>query len=176
MRVALGLILVSLPATTAARPVTLGAQIGSIQSAIDADADANRAVGLFGRIELAPRISGQLELSKISSDGTTTLRTGSALIVVDLTRGALVPMLFGGIGIDRSNGDESITGAHAEGGLGLEYRASGGLTIGADLRIGAREMPQPVSYLAVEDAARTAPSQLSSGEYRAARVTLGIRF
>lgn len=37
-------------------------------------------------------------------------------------------------------------------------------------------MPQPVSYLPADDLARTAPAQLSCGEYRAARVTLGIQF
>jgi len=184
---ALAVLLAAVVAPTAAtaRPITAGISAGATQSKVDADQDANRTLGLYGRIGLTKRIAAQLELSKLQLDDATnydgtTIRKMTALIAVDLLdRGALMPVLFAGMGIDRASNDWSeTTGDHIEGGLGLEYRAEGGLTLGLDVRLGGRSIDQAYETLPVEGdvALHAAPSQLREGEYRTARLTLGIRF
>ncbi len=173
---------------------------GVTQSKQDADigADANHTIGLFGRLGFTPRLAGQLEVARIQTeDGGANIRTATALLVVDLgSKGRLVPILLAGLGLDDASTPYGTSqGAHhIEGGLGLEYRADG-ITIGADVRLGDRTLHDdqnvyPVSGGAVacdsrgcEDAgtkptptALYAPSTLQDGEYRTARITLGIQF
>ncbi|NVB85404.1 MAG: hypothetical protein HOV81_43975 [Kofleriaceae bacterium] len=175
-------LVLALPSLADARPITAGVGLGRLQAKADADGDASDTVQLYGRIGLTRRISGQLELQKITLDGTSAVgRTGTALLVVDLgSHPHLVPTMFAGFGIDRGDngfgGDQ--TGHHIEGGFGLEYRASGGLVISADLRLGGRSVDQsdevyplagvlPLYYPALP---------MREGEYRSARVGVGIRF
>ena len=117
----------------------------------------------------------------------------TASLVVDLsTRGRLVPILIAGFGLDSATstyGGEAA--AHRlEGGVGLEYRAANGLTIGADLRIGERTLDDDavsspayddgISYCEYSgecvDPIYEATPTLAEGEYRSARVTVGVRF
>lgn len=177
--------LTALPTVAAARPITAGVSVGSAQSKADADRDANTSLGLFGRIALTRRLSGQLELSKLQLDDETnydhaTIRKLTALVVFDvLDRGALVPMLLAGLGIDRDTSDwYERSGDHVEAGVGLEYRARGGLTLGVDLRIGSRSIEERFEALPVEGdiALVAAPAHLSEGEYRTLRLSLGVRF
>lgn len=177
--------LTALPTVAAARPITAGVSVGSAHSKADADRDANTSLGLFGRIALTRRLAGQLEVSKLQLDDETnydhaTIRKLTALVVFDLLdHGAFVPVLFAGLGVDRETSDWSErSGDHIEGGVGLEYRARGGLTLGVDLRLGSRSIEDRYEALPVEgDIALLAPpAHLSEGEYRTLRLTLGVRF
>ncbi len=170
----------SLPAVADARPLSIGAGLGRFQSKANTDGDASNAVQLFGRIGLTPRLAAQLELQKIE-DPSADIRTGTALLVVELgSKGNFVPLLLAGGGVDRASGTYYYTAnaTHIEGGLGLEYRAEGGLTIGADLRLGGRSVDDnALVYPAVEgDVAYDAPWGMTDGEYRSARITAAIRF
>jgi hypothetical protein len=179
------------PAIAAAGPVTAGINLGLSQSKIDGQsgADASHTLGLFGRLRFTPRVAGQLEVSRIQTDqySGVDIRSATALLVVELgAKGRLVPILVAGLGLDSATNSygDSTDAHHIEGGLGLEYRAEGGLTIGADARLGGRTLhQQDVAYPATTclESDRTriayyAPSNLQDGEYRSARITLGIRF
>lgn len=179
----LGLVL-ALPSVAAANPITAGVNLGVTQSKEDGAAglDANDTIGLFGRIGFNKRISGQLEVTRIKTDdgSDVSIRSGTASLVIDLTsKGRLVPTLSAGIGLDSASTTYGSTtdAHHIEGGLGLEYRAEGGLTIGVDLRLGGRtlDQQQDIAYPAT-GVAYFAPSTLREGEYRSARLFLGVRF
>lgn len=182
-RAALVLAILALPAAAAASPrLTAGASMGFAQSKADAADDPNGTLGLFGRVAFTNRLSAQLELQRIQTEDYSgvDIRTGTALLVVDLRgSGTLIPILVAGIGFDRVSDNDyySETGTHTEGGLGLEYRARAGFTLGADFRLGGRSMPDQVYYDDLPpDVTFFAPSHLSDGEYRSFRVTLGVRF
>jgi hypothetical protein len=156
-----------------ANPLQLGASYG-----IDEDQTyqaTSHALGIFARVGIAPMIGAQLDIAKLDNDSMgTTIRTGSGLLVVDLAVGSVVPIAFGGLGLDATHDLISDrTFAHAELGAGLEYRALGGLVIGADVRIGARKVIGETDR-AIE--AFYEPITLGEGEYRAARLTLAARF
>lgn len=169
----------ALPSLADARPITFGAGLGRIQSKANADGDASDTLQVFGRIGFTSRLSAQLELQRVDDPGVD-IRTGTGLLVVDLgSHPHLVPVLLAGFGFDRASTDwYSATGTHMEGGLGLEYRANNGFTIGADVRIGGRSISEDyVAYPAVEGRiALYGPSGLAEGEYRSMRLAAGIRF
>jgi hypothetical protein len=167
-----------------ARPAQLGISAGVIDDEVDSDEESNRTLGLFGRVGLTKRLAGQLEVMKIATDDATytptTIRVATVLLVVDLVdSGRWVPTLKVGAGIDRASTDYDTTeGTHYEGGFGLEYRADDGFTIGLDLRMGGRSVEEEPDY-ALEG--RIAPliydgGGLREGEYRAARLTIGLIF
>lgn len=199
------------PSAALAGPVTAGVTLGIAQDKINAEQDSSDSIGLFGRLAFGRRIAGQLEIQKLNlPDDTGSMRTVTGLLVVDLrdaTRGPLVPIFIAGIGVDHQWVDDygypyEISGKHIEGGLGLEYRARTGLTVGIDLRIGNREIENQTYYDApVADAGdgKMSPSSLApcefeedcsgdtppayygtgkmgAGEYRAARLYVGIHF
>lgn len=181
-RLALAALVLALPSLADARPITAGVGLGRIQAKSDADGGASDTVQLYGRIGLTSRISGQLELQKITLDGSSAVgRTGTALLVVDLgSHPHLVPTMFAGFGIDRGEsgfGGEQ-TGHHIEGGFGLEYRASGGFVVSADFRLGGRSVDQNLEVQPIAtDVALYYPSlPMREGEYRSARIGVGIRF
>ncbi|MCX5744356.1 MAG: outer membrane beta-barrel protein [Proteobacteria bacterium] len=159
-----------------------GLGLGLTQSAVDAGADANHTLNLFGRVQLTNRLAGQLEVTRIATeDGSgTDLRAVAGVVVFDLGRGRVVPTILAGLGIDNeTNAYQDTDYTNAFLGLGLEYRAPNGLTVGADLRMGSRTADAQPVYTGNPvpgTLARTAPSSLSDGEYRAARVTVGVRF
>lgn len=180
LAIALGLCVV--PTLASARPLTAGVSIGRAQSKVDADTDASHSLGVFGRLGLTSRLSGQLELQKLdTATMSTTVRIATALIVVELGSGKhLVPILVAGAGLDHAETTygPTTTGNHIEGGFGLEYRADGGFTLGADVRMGGRSIDgdgravlQPT-----EGDVLYYPDQLPAGEYRSARITAAVRF
>ncbi len=185
--VALALLAAAAPAA-AETQVTVGASAGLFQNKDDAAAglDSTETLGLWGRLGFSKRISGQLEITRHKSEegcatctfGTATdIRVFSAMLVVDLAdHGRLVPTLIAGIGIDRDDGSIPAEGHHIEGGFGLEYRADGGLTIGADARLGARTVDDEVTIQTGDGVAFFGPTTMRAGEYRTVRVTLGVRF
>ena len=190
LRIALAALLVPAMAAAAhAGKLTAGVSIGSShdQKHDEAGIGGSPTVGLFGRLALTPRLSGQLDLAKYDhADGSgTVIRTATALLVVDLTAGKeWVPTLMIGMGIDRADvaacevcagGFESQSARHIEGGFGLEYRAAGGLTIGADIRLGGRSIDdEPIGIR--EDIALFRGGRLQASEYRAGRLWAGVRF
>lgn len=178
-------VLAALPAS-ANTQVTAGVSAGVHHDESDADGEGNRTLGLFGRVSFAKRLAGQLEVMKIDTDDATytatNIRTATLslrLDLVDPARSRFVPTVSFGAGIDRASTDyDTSEGHHFEGGLGLEYRAQGGFTIGVDLRIGGRSVEEDEIYYANDV---VAPHDhdlggLREGEYRALRATAGIAF
>jgi len=169
----------ALPSLAAARPITAGASLGRIQSKANADGEASDTVQLFGRIGLTKRLGLQVELQKIE-DPSLDVRGGTALLVVELANNPhWAPILVAGFGIDRAQTDwYEASGTHTEGGLGLEYRADGGFTIGADVRLGGRSVDQTEEVYPLEgDVIAYDPQYgLAEGEYRSARLYAAIRF
>jgi hypothetical protein len=167
------------PAVADARPVTLGAGLGLTQAKIDADGEPNDTLQVFGRIGLTERVGAQLELMRIE-DPSVDIRIATALIVVELgSKHNFVPLMLAGAGIDRASNDwYEAEGTHIEGGLGLEYRAEGGLTLGADLRLGGRSVEVKGDYILLDagTALIWAPTNMESSEYRSARLYAGVRF
>lgn len=178
---------VALPSLAAAESkLTAGVHVGMHQSKEDGAAGmgASDTLGLFGRLAFNKRVAGQLEVQKITAeDGSNVeIRTGTASLVIDLTNGKsrLVPTLAAGLGIDSAAGPYGGTtsGQHIEGGLGLEYRADGGLTIGAEVRMGGRSVEQDDRILPLNEGPGLtyyAPT-MREGEYRSARLFVGVRF
>jgi hypothetical protein len=179
----------ALPTLADARPIVAGATLGLAQSKVDASDDASRTLGLFGRLGLTPRLSAQLELQqyRTEDDSYKTLRTWTAALVVDLTaHPRWVPVLLAGAGLDHESyvdGGDAGHGHHFEGGFGIEYRHPGGLTLGADARLGGRSMESDDVIFEGDGKAVPptgpvflVPSRLAEGEYRSLRLTLAIRF
>jgi hypothetical protein len=188
MRIAIASLItaLALPAIAEAESrVTVGASVGLWQNEEDANAgiDSSQTLGLWGRFGLTRRVSGQLELAEHKYEGgcgefcmntPSTLRSITALVVVDLRdRGPWMPVLLAGMGIDRDESESAFVteASHIEGGFGLEYRAEGGLTFGADVRMGGRSVDDELVIAVIPP-----PGAIREGEYRAARVTMGIRF
>lgn len=175
---------------TAETKLTVGASAGLFHNKQDAQdgLDSQQTLGLWGRIGLTRRLSGQLELTRHEAQygcatctfGTSTdVRVISGVVVIDLADGGRwVPTLLAGFGIDRDDGSLPSRGTHIEGGFGLEYRAAGGLTIGADARMGGRSLDDEVTIQAGRPGAIefVGPTTMRAGEYRALRVTAGVRF
>jgi hypothetical protein len=199
MRLALGLAVTLASSLAVAGPITAGVHLGVDQSKESglAGEDPNHAVGLFGRIGFTPRLSGQLEIQRIKlANDSTEVRSVTGLLVVDLSSSKTwVPVLLVGFGADHASSSQngyidcidcggyesSESATHIEGGFGLEYRAAGGLTIGADVRMGGRSMPDEKAVPLAGDVKQPTTalyyaSGLDEGEYRSARITMGIRF
>lgn len=177
------------PSVAAAGPLTAGVNLGLSQSELDGaqGIDPSRTVGLFGRLAFSRRVAGQLEVARLETAdeySQINIRTATLSLVVDLgSRGRLVPTLVAGIGMDWASDDYGATSEarHIEGGLGLEYRAEGGLTLGVDVRLGGRTLSEneDIAYPAADVRGGTAyllPMQLQEGEYRSAQIKLGVRF
>lgn len=173
--------LLLLPTIASARPFTAGVGVGRIAADQDWDSEADGTVQVFGRLGLTSRVACQLELQKIEGSTAAEIRTGTALLVVELGQsGRIVPTMFAGLGIDRASDGYGYSqrGSHIEGGFGLEYRFDGGLTLHADVRLGGRSVDsEQVLPLAVEgDALAIYAPMLIEGEYRSARVGVAVRF
>jgi hypothetical protein len=184
LRPLVALAALALPSLAAAESkLTAGVHVGVTQSK-EAGASGlgpNDTLGLFGRLAFNKRVSGQLEVQKIKADdgSNVEVRTGTASLIIDLTQGTsrLVPTLAAGFGIDSGSTPygSSQSGHHFEGGLGLEYRADGGLTIGAEVRMGGRSVDQDDQVVPLDGALYYAPT-MREGEYRSARLFVGVRF
>ncbi len=218
-------LVIALPSTALAGPITAGVTLGIAQTKADAEGDAVGAHGIFGRVRLGNRLGMQLELAKVGGpEAGNDIRSASALLVVDLLDAAryrIVPMFIAGIGVDRQrigdpayddSYDNVVNGKHVEGGFAVEYRSPHGLTIGLDLRVGSRELddgyggtdrpppPEPTGGggttggdSPVTPRGRIAPTVpcepttcvplidggyavMQPGEYRSARIVIGIQF
>jgi hypothetical protein len=197
MRSVLALAITLVPAVAIARPITVGVNLGVDQSKESGQSgeDPSKSFGLFGRLSLTPRLSAQVEVSKIRMpDGGAEIRSLSGLLVVDLSSSkTFVPVLLVGVGADRSSidygdciactgGASAQSATHIEGGFGFEYRAPGGFTLGADVRMGGRSLSDDDTVVPLGGDTREPiialyyPSGMQEGEYRSARLRLGIRF
>jgi hypothetical protein len=170
------------PSIADARPLTAGVGLGRFQAENDWDGEADDTLQLFGRLGLTSRISGQLEIQKIEGSTEAITRSLTAHLVVELGQsGRLVPTMFAGLGVDRGTTSyASQSGHHIEGGFGLEYRLDGGLSLMADVRLGGRSIDQSDEHVYLDEKMPTyvdlyAPT-LIEGEYRSARVGVGLRF
>lgn len=176
------------PSIATAGPLTAGVNLGLSQSELDGQQgiDPSRTVGLFGRLAFNKRIAGQLEVARVAAGdeyNPINIRNATASLVVDLgSKGRLVPTLVAGIGMDWASDQYGYAteAHHIEGGLGLEYRAEGGLTLGIDVRLGGRTLHENEDIAYPTDVrggvAYILPSQLQEGEYRSAQLKLGVRF
>ncbi|MBA3452871.1 MAG: outer membrane beta-barrel protein [Deltaproteobacteria bacterium] len=176
------------PSVAAAGPLTAGINLGLSHSELDAEqgVEPGRTVGLFGRLAFNQRVAGQIEVARLQTEdeySETSIRSATMSLVVDLGRkGHLVPTLVAGIGMDWASNEYggSSEAHHIEGGLGLEYRAAGGLVLGIDVRMGGRSLHQDDDIAYPADVrggvAYIVPSQLQEGEYRSAQIKLGVRF
>lgn len=183
-----------LSARAEAGPLSAGVQLGSTNNRAEADAgeDASSAYGVYGRLRISPRVSGQLEVGRIDTGASDlSIRQVTALVLVDIARlGAarrLVPTVMLGLGVDHASSAAYGVSADAqrvEAGVGLEYRAEGGLTVGLDLRIGERSVDDQATIQPVYDGGigggvpldPIGSTSSSSSEFRVARVTVGLRF
>ncbi|MGE5181148.1 MAG: hypothetical protein ACM31C_03755 [Acidobacteriota bacterium] len=177
MRSLLAALLLALPGLAHAGPITAGASLGLTQEEAMSAQSPDHSQSVFGRLALTPRLAAQLEVARIDvSDRmqNADVKTVDALAVLDLgASGHLVPILLAGAGLDRASATYGDVAAHhLEAGLGLEYRADGGLVIGADARIGDRTIDSDTTL--VPDLWWN--PLLQGGQYRSARVTLGVRF
>lgn len=174
------LVVLGLGSVASARPVTVGVGVGAIEAENDWDGETDDTLQVFGRLGLTARVAGQLELQKIeSSQNDVTVRTGTALLVVELGQsGRLVPTMFAGLGLDHAEDPYGGTqeGSHIEGGFGLEYRVDGGLVISADLRLGGRSVDQNDDVILDGGIRDLYAPLLIEGEYRSARLGVGLRF
>src|ERR1041385_7550474 len=134
MRCALAVVmLVGVPSLAQARPrLAAGTALGLSQSKVDSNDDASHTIGLFARIGIAPRLATGLELQQFRTEDESgvSLRTWTFPLVVELSDNPhWVPTVVGGIGLDHQSDlfGSGAHGHHLEGGLGLEYRADGGL-------------------------------------------------
>lgn len=182
------------PLAAEANP-TVGVAFGKTQAAGDAQNgdDPNTTVGLFVRGRVARVVSLQAEIAKVQTDASpysSTIRTYNAAAVVDLLRGSqLVPVVLVGAGLDTLSaygfGSDTVY-KHAELGGGLEYRFRNGFVLGADVRIGTRSTDNPPTYAepvsgvplggAAAGVRAVASEIISDGQYRSARLTLGVHF
>ncbi len=197
----------SFAATATAGPISAGASVGVAQDKVDQASSPSSAYSLFARAQLGARIAAQLEVGKLDPVSGSQVITGTALAVFDVTNPASSPLvmtLLGGIGIDRQSSADyyasDVSGQHLEAGAGLEYHFKGGLVLGADARIGTRQVDSyaiayPTAYNDTTSGKPGAsfapcladapdcggsglyqPTSMRAGEYRSARVTLAIQF
>jgi hypothetical protein len=181
VRVALaGLVALSVVSTAAAAsPFTIAAGLGMTQDEVNSHQDPNSVLSVLGRAGLSRRFALELELSRVDTGANHASRTATALGVFDLgSNPRWVPHLFAGLGVDDSDvGYGNDVGHHLEAGVGLEYRASSGLVIGARFHIGDRTIDsQPkVDVLACCTDLYSPPS-LNDGQYRSLDAYAGVRF
>jgi hypothetical protein len=177
--VALALLLpLAAPMVAHAGPVTVGAGAGRLAAENDWDGEADRMLQIFGRLGLTARVGGQLELQKIEGGTNAVVRTGTALIVVEMGQsGRWVPSILAGLGLDRASDGYggSQRGSHIEGGFGLEYRFDGGLSIMGDVRMGGRSVDRDESVILDGGYATLYAPLLIEGEYKSIRLGVAIR-
>jgi hypothetical protein len=187
-RLALAFALVAVGSMSAAAgpPITVGAAAGITETAIQSSTNdgPSSVFGLYARMRATSRLAAQLDLEQVDALAGKRLdyKRGTLLLVVDLVAGTRwVPVLFAGGGFDRAVQYGSETdGHHFEGGLGIEYRSSGGLVLGLDVRMGghAIDSQPPIAYYCndLRGCGGSPNSTLTPGDYRSARFTIGARF
>lgn len=163
-----------------ASPITVGAGAGITQDEVNTGQDPNISLSIFGRFGVTSRVSAELDITKVGNDSTgTSARTVTGFAIFDLGSSPhWVPHVFAGLGIDHEALDYGeADGHHFEGGLGLEYRATGGFVVGARLHLGGRSIdsqPQIVPLACCDDIYSNA--KLNDSEFRTLDAYAGIRF
>ncbi|MEO8844693.1 MAG: outer membrane beta-barrel protein [Kofleriaceae bacterium] len=163
-----------------ASPITVGAGGGITQDQVSSGQDPNSSLSLFGRFGLTSRVSAELDITKVGNDSTgTSARTVTGFAVFDLgSNPHWVPQIFAGAGIDRedlSYGESD--GHHFEGGLGLEFRATGGFVVGARFHLGGRSIDsQPLVETVACCNDLYSNAKLNASEFRTLDAYAGIRF
>ncbi|MEO6775712.1 MAG: outer membrane beta-barrel protein [Kofleriaceae bacterium] len=162
-----------------AGPITVGAGLGVTQDQVNSSQDPNTTLSAFGRIALTHHFGAELDLTKVDTGSGYSARVITGLAVLDLGDSVRwVPQVFAGLGYDQANvGYGDVEGHHFEGGLGLEYRAAGGFTVGARFHLGSRSIDsQPAVYPLACCSDLWSPNTLEAGEYRSLGAYAGIRF
>ena len=177
-RLACALVLASSSALAA--PITVGAGLGITQDEVSSSQDPSSTLAVFGRLGLSHRLAAELDFTKVDTAANSAARTVTGYLVLDLgSNPRWVPQLFAGAGIDRADaGYGEIDGHHFEGGLGLEYRAESGFTIGARFHLGGRSIDsQPLVYpVACCTNDLWSPNTLEASQYRSLDAYAGVRF
>jgi hypothetical protein len=169
-------------ATSASAGVTAGVSAGLTHPDQDSGSDANHTLGVFGRLGFTHRVSGQAELEKVDANNSNVdIRTITGVLVVDLgDHGPWMPMLVAGIGFDHATmqyASGSVDGHHIEGGFSLEYRADGGFTVGAGVRLGGRTIDSDTTVTPyLRNVALYVPQTITDGEYRSGQIYAAVRF
>jgi len=179
--VRLAYVAVLLAATTAAAgPITIGAGLGATQDQANSNGQGtNSMLSAFGRLALTHRFGVELDLGKVDTGSGYATHRFTGLAVLDVGDSVhWVPHVFAGAGYDSANlGYGDMTGHHFEGGLGLEYRADGGFTIGARFHIGGRSIDsQPAVYPLACCVLYEPSNTLQASEYRTLDAYAGVRF
>jgi len=171
-------VLLAAATTAAAGPVTVGASVGITQDQANSTQDPNSTLAAFGRLALTHRFGVELDLTKINTASGYAARTFTGLAVLDLGDSThWVPHVFAGAGYDDANvGYGDIQGHHFEGGLGLEYRADGGFTVGARFHIGGRSIDSQPAVYPLACCTYYEPNTIQASEYRSLDAYAGIRF
>jgi hypothetical protein len=178
MRLALAFLLVPSIAV-ADSPWSAGVNLGLTQSEKASQDDPNTMLALYGRYRFSHRIAAQLEVGTIRGDDNGALREMTGLVIVDLMNGSrFVPVILAGAGFDWLTTDygSSTNAHHIEAGLGLEYRVDNGFVVGADVRLGDRSIDSDNTAVPLAGTLYFAPLDLRDGQYRSARITLGVHF
>jgi hypothetical protein len=140
------------PRLAAAGPITVGAMFGETQSQIESESGQgpDRTYGGFIRVAITPHVATQLEGVSIKSDPECTVTSATLLAVISgnslgsLLNGRFVPIVVLGVGeswgttSDVTNETDMLV--HVVAGIGLEYRARIGLSLGVQARLGQRWM------------------------------------
>jgi hypothetical protein len=180
----LGLLATLLASSAAlANPLTVCAGLGVTEDQVNSSSSQpeNNTLSVFGRYNVTGATALELDLTKIDSGYGATARAATALVVFDLRSGArLVPQLFVGAGLDRIDDyGTPIDGNHVEAGLGLEYRADGGFTLGARFHLGSRSfdtMAVAVPQTCCLDCCLGSAPTSQSTEFRSLDAYAGVRF
>ena len=162
-------------AVSFASPITVGAGLGITQDQVNTGQDPNSALSVFGRLGLTSHLSAELDITKVNLAEGVSARRISGFAVFDLgSNPHWVPHIFAGLGIDHTDAGSQTDGHHFEGGLGLEYRTTGGFTIGARFHLGGRSTDaQPKVDVCCTP---SSPYTLQASEYRTLDAYAGIRF
>ncbi|MBP8809809.1 MAG: outer membrane beta-barrel protein [Kofleriaceae bacterium] len=169
------------PATARAERFAVGVALGTTHAETDADAglNASSTSGLWLRYRLVPRLAAEISYGRIATDGDATIirsLTVAARFAPTAWRGGtLRPIVLVGLGPDTT--DDARSFFRAEVGAGLELDLGGQFVIGADLRLGERELAATEAQPGIDDRpnARIA-ADLTEGGYRSTQAYLGVRF
>ncbi|MEO7733635.1 MAG: hypothetical protein ABIY55_21910 [Kofleriaceae bacterium] len=161
------------------QPSVFGVQGGRVQTAAEADngIDASDTLGLFVRKGFSHRWALQFDLSRTRQDDWSIISSTASVMHAFGDSKRLVPMVRGGVGFDTSDDTGAV---HAEAAAVLELRLDGGLVLGADLSIGARNSPGVNCAYDGYDS-QVGPNTCGGesvfrSTYRAAKLTLGMAF
>lgn len=179
--VAVALVLPATARSARSERFAAGVALGTTHAETDADAglNASSTSALWLRYRLLPRLSAEVSYGRIATDGDATIirsLTFAARFAPTAWRGgALRPIVLVGLGPDTT--DDARSFVRAELGAGLELDLGGQFVIGAELRLGERELTATAAEPGVDDLpnARIA-ADLAEGSYRSTQAYLGVRF